>query len=62
LFVALKQLLEPAVHLYTTFGIYFTDFLIQLQGVNGTELICVHIVLNLRLQRLTILGKDGGGD
>jgi len=41
--------LEQAVYLYTTLANYFTVFLSQLQGLNGTELICLYIVLYLRL-------------
>jgi len=49
LFIALKQLLEPAVYLHQSFAISCAAFLSQLQGSNGTELICLYVVLHLWL-------------
>jgi len=48
-FIALKQLLEPAVYLQQSFRICFAAFLSDLQGPKGTELICFYVVLLLEL-------------
>jgi len=49
LFIALKQLLEPAVYLQQSFRICFAAFLSELQGSNWTELIWFYVVLLLEL-------------
>jgi len=48
-FIALKQLLEPAVYLQQSFRICFAAFLSELQGSNGTELKYFYVVLLLEL-------------